>query len=90
MLFTGSATTRSKDNLKIQLPKIIFMKKSHLTGVKYPKNRFSKVTQKKRKISQKRFRRFCQFFLKIKFDAYTTDINHLEKNLIASFRVIII
>ena len=47
MLFTGSATTRSKDNLKMQLPKIFLTKKSHLTGVKNAKNRFSKVTQKK-------------------------------------------
>ena len=31
MLFTDSATTRSKDNLKLQLPIILFKKKSYLT-----------------------------------------------------------
>ena len=79
MLFTGSATTRLKDNLKIQLSKIIFKKKSRLTGVKNSKNRFLKVTQKKHQISQKRLLGFHYFFLKIKFKPITSNIIFLEK-----------
>ena len=64
MLFTGSATTRSKDNLKMQLVKIIFKKKSHLTGVKTQKTDFQKLPKKNIKYLKNGSNDFANFFSK--------------------------
>ena len=65
MLFTSSATTHSKDNLKMQLLKRLLKKNFHLTGSKIAKTGFQKLPKKNIKYLKNGSNDFANFFSKL-------------------------